>query len=636
VIKPPSVLCSTSLACQAAQTVPAASCILIVEKEIGGFAVDTFFKVMDFVVDGMLGAADKNKGGNAMLNNNNAGRLIVEADNGVVKIGKVTMAQVPATRAGSRFAAPAVQKINKKNRGAKRRGQREQKLSMGVPDFMRVLEKAKDNADIIGEVSIRSKLLDSFLKASHGDLVTFGRLHRETLEHDPLFYAHLARWYFEKGSIRDHHELFVAHLLSSPFPEHRTHGRVLMNYLRPYQVARVVRYCKEALNFTTRALKSAVTFYLRRREGNPLWFDEHVIRRRDVIKYLYATLHIKPDERAEKILFEERPPEDSRVLIAKQLERYASRPDEQARIILKHRIHYTAAMGAIKQFTPGILYALASVMTPQQVINNLKFFEKRGALNDRDTRQIIEEKLRYGAKESRVSDFKSLVALSKLNADSDLAKELMEITEKRIKSRGEIKVPTALFVDKSGSMEKCIEIGKLLATMCSSIATSDLHVYAFDTNSFEVKGAKSDFASWEKAFAPIKAGNATSIGAPFHRLMDEEVEQVVVISDGEENAPPRFRDMLNKYEMKHGRTVKVFFVKVSTVARTTFEASMEGTDFTVINFDGDYYNLPNVIPLLCSGNNFELVEEVLGARLYINDDLNNLPVQFDEQTFEVL
>jgi hypothetical protein len=599
--------------------------------------MDKFFKAVDFVVDNVLNTADRNRGGNgmAMTPGPTTRRVVAEADSGAVRIGNVLVAQVPSTMAGSRFAAPTAEKLKKKNRGARRRAQGGRKNAAVVPDFMQILDNARDNANNPAEMSVRSRLLDSFLRASHGDLVTFGRLHREALEHDPIFYAHLARWYFEKGSIRDHHELFVAHLLSSPFPEHRAHGTVLMNYLRPYQVARVVRYCKETLNFSTRALKSAVVFYLRRREDNPQWFDEHVIRRRDVIKYLYATLHIKPGERAEKILFEEKPPQDSRVLIAKQLEKYANRPDEQARLIIKNRIHYTAAMGAIKSFTPGILYALASVMTPQQVINNLKFFEKRGALNDRDTRTIIEEKLRYGAQESRVSDFKSLVALSKLNADANMAHELMEITQARIRNRGQIKVPTALFIDKSGSMEKCIEIGKLLATMCSSIATSELEVYAFDTNAFEIKAATKDFAGWDKAFAPIKAHNATAIGAPFHRI-GKETEQIVVISDGEENAPPRFRDMLDKYEKAHLKTLKVFFVKVGNNARTTFEASMEGKDFTVINFDGDYYNLPNVIPMLCSGSNFELIEEVLTTGLYTKDDLGALPVQFNEETFEVL
>jgi hypothetical protein len=543
---------------------------------------------------------------------------------------------IGGTKKGAPHTTPPFTRKKEKNGGARGKGKKAPKAKKQGPDFMSVIENSIANAAAAGETGVRSSLLDSFLKASHGDMETFGRLHLMALEKDPLFYGHCARWYNEKGSIRDHHELFAAHLLTSPFPEHREHGTVLLQYLRPYQVAKVVRYCKETLNFTTRALKSAVKFYLRRREENPLWFDEHVIRRRDVLKYLYATLHIKPGERAEKVLFQETPPTDSRVSIAGRLKSLSERPDDQARVILEHRIHYTACIGAIKHFTPAILYALAFVMTPQQVINNLKFFEKRGGLSHSETKTLIEEKLRHGQKESRVSDFKSMVALSRINASADLAKELLEITSTRIKNRGEIKIPTALFVDKSGSMERCIEIGKLLATMCSTIATSDLHVYAFDTNSFEIRGKGADFASWERAFAPIRANNATSIGAPFHRLMEKEVDQVVLITDGEENAPPKFRDMLDRYEKLHHKQVRVIMVKVSTSARTPLEEDMKDRDMMVIPFDGDYYNLPNVIPLLCSGNNFELVEEVLTMELYTKESLSSLPVQFNEETFEVL
>lgn len=543
----------------------------------------------------------------------------------------------PGSAVSPAYTSPPPTRKKVKNRGKKRRGMgMDRGKTENSAGILNILEQARVNAGGEKEAGIRQKLLNSFLRASHGDLATFGVIHREALARDPVFYAHIARWYFEKGTIRDHHELFVAHLLTSPFKEHRDHAKVLMQYLRPYQVGRVVKYSKEVLNYSTRALKTAVTLYLRRRENNPLWFDEHVIRRRDAMKYLYATLHIRPSQRASKVLFEDDPPQDSRVYIAKQLEKLVERPDEQARLILKHKIHYTAAMGTIKSFTPAILFALASVMTPQQVINNLKFFERRGALNDRDIRAVVEQKLKNGQKESRVQDFKSLVALSKLNADANLAGELMELTHKRLKDKGQIKVPTALFVDKSGSMEQCIEIGKLLASMCSTIATSDLYVYAFDTNSFEVKPKGNEFSCWERAFAPITANNATSIGAPFSRLMNREVDQIVIISDGEENSAPKFKDMLQKYEKLHNKTLKVFFVKVASNNETPLEKDMAEEAMTVINFNGDYYNLPNVIPMLCAGNSFEMVDEVLDCELYTEESLNHLPVQFDEETFEVL
>jgi hypothetical protein len=495
----------------------------------------------------------------------------------------------------------------------------------------------KDSHDKSSEENIRGKILDSFLKSSHGDLTTVSEIHKRAITNDPMFYGHLAGWYFEKGSVRDHRELFVIFLITSPYPEHREHGFILLQRMRRYQLARIVKYCKEVLHFTPRILTSAVRYYLKRREKNCLWFDECVIRDKKSLKYLYSTLHIKPDSRAEEILFKDNPPKDSRVYSVKELSKCKENPARQAELILNQKIHYTTAIGAIKYYTPAIIYALASVMTPQQVINNLKFFQERGALDDLSTRAVIEQKLNYGIKENRVNDFKSVVALSKINADSQMAENLTRITAERIKNRGKIKVPTAIFIDKSSSMQACIEIGKLLATMCSSIAEKDLYVYAFDSYAFKIKPNKNDFAGWEKAFAPIKASGCTSIGCPMRDLKNVEIEQILVISDGEENTDPYFRTALDTYEKTNKKSVRVVFLKVGRGHQTSFEESLKGREYMMIHFDGDYYNLPNVIPLLVSEDNYKLITEIMEFPLYTKkNDLENLPPGFNEETYEII
>lgn len=508
------------------------------------------------------------------------------------------------------------------------------------PDFMRIIaqatQKDRKEQDNNEEANIRVKLLNSFLQTSHGELTQFSRLHLDALEKDPIFYGHLSRWYFEKGSVRDHRELFVAHLLTSPYPEHRSCGIVLIQFLRVYQVERVIRYVREVLHYPTRSLKTAVRLYLQRRENQKEWFDESVIRNKHSLKKIYASLHIKPGERAERILFRNDPPSDSRVYALKLLQKNRNNPDIQARLILENHIHFTTAMGYIKIFTPSVLFALLSMMTPQQVINNMEFLRKRGAMNSITMRKVIEEKLKHGVNESRVNDFKTLAALSRFRADEDMAGKLLEMTNDRLRKKGRITVPTAIFVDKSGSMDSCIEIGKLLATMCSSISDSDLYVYAFDSFYFEVKNDGGGFQSWMNAFKRIRATGATAIGAPFKDLMDKrEVEQILVISDGEENCKPYFAEMLEKYESWTGKECRVIFLKVSE-KQTPLETSMKGREMTVIPFNGDYYSLPNVIPLLCSAGNFELVNEIMSRPLYERTDINSLPPGFDERTFEVL
>ena len=66
-------------------------------------------------------------------------------------------------------------------------------------------------------------------------------------------------------------------------------------------------------------MKTEITRYLREREADPEWFDGSVLVARKAMKRLYALLHIRPGERAQKILFEKDPPRDSRLYALRQL-----------------------------------------------------------------------------------------------------------------------------------------------------------------------------------------------------------------------------------------------------------------------------------------------------------------------------
>lgn len=501
-------------------------------------------------------------------------------------------------------------------------------------DLRPLVPTIEANARTTVEPSVRTRLLDSFLRCPHRDLAAFQQVHLHALQRDPLLYGHLARWYFTHGAVRDHQELFAAHLLTSPLPMHRDHGFVLLQTLRAYQVARVVRYCKTVLHFVPRSLGAAVRRFLRDREASAAWLDECVIRDRRSMKYLYASMHVRPGPRAEQIIFEDRPPADSRVAAVHQLARLADDPARQAELILQHRIHFTTALGTVKHFTPTVLYALVNVMTPQQVINHLQFLEKRGALTHPITREVVDARLKAAVSEGRVSDVKARVALAHIQPDPRLAEELLQITEQRLRNRGRLDVPTALLVDKSGSMQQCVEIGKLLAVLCSTIADSDLWVYAFDNVAFEVRSSAPTFAAWERAFAPIRADGATSVGAALVPLLSHRIEQIVIISDGEENSRPHFHEVLDDYEKHHGFRPRVVFVKVGHEVSTSLGDSVP--EMEIIAFNGDYYSLPNIVPLLCPATRHALLKEVLEMPLYTREDVATLPPRFNEETFDIL
>jgi hypothetical protein len=81
------------------------------------------------------------------------------------------------------------------------------------------------------EADVRLDILRSILRSPHGKVEDLANLHKSAQELDPLFYAHFAVWYQQKGEVRDHKHLFIARLLTSPEPmtEFRSVGRALFH-----------------------------------------------------------------------------------------------------------------------------------------------------------------------------------------------------------------------------------------------------------------------------------------------------------------------------------------------------------------------------------------------------------------------
>src|SRR6516225_6384773 len=220
------------------------------------------------------------------------------------------------------------------------------------------------------EQDLRLAILNSLLTTPHRELAQIHPIHQEIVAKDPRFYVRLAAWYADNGDVRDHKEMFIITLILSEFEGHRDVGLAMLRGLPPYEVVRVLDFIhgrkktkkvraeskqkgkrgkaaakaaepapiqKVVEDFglfrnPPRALKTEITRYLREREADPEWFDGSVLIARKAIKRLYALLHVKPGTRAQRILFEEDPPADSRLAALKKLAR-AKTPVEQARTI---------------------------------------------------------------------------------------------------------------------------------------------------------------------------------------------------------------------------------------------------------------------------------------------------------------
>ncbi|MBD2484742.1 hypothetical protein [Planktothrix sp. FACHB-1365] len=472
------------------------------------------------------------------------------------------------------------------------------------------------------ERDLRLEMLNSLLTTPHRKLEQVAEIHQLIVELDPIFYGHLAVWYQRNGDVRDHKEVFIAHLLTSNLTEHRDAGFMMVQEFPPYQVARMVDFMKQQRNKMPRSARTAVQRYLKVRESNPALFDRAALRGRKAMKHLYASLHIKPGERANAILFLDKPPVGSLAAILKQLAK-AESAAEQAQLIVEFKLPYTIAIGAIKQLTPTVLVAVINSMTPQEVINNLKSLKARGAMDHPEVKALIDTKLDEATKGARVAAYKAQVAADAADLDDDTVARLEKVTNEQVKRRGVITRPTALFVDKSGSMQNAIELGKRLAALISGITQADLFVYAFDDIPYPVTAQGQELTDWERAFQHIKAGGSTSIGCALEAMRKKRqiVDQIIIVTDEGENATPYFGEVYKTYCREFAIMPNVVIVRVGGYCNwLENQLKAQQAPVETFTFAGDYYSLPNLVPLLTRPSRLDLLLEILDTPLVLRTD----------------
>ena len=192
--------------------------------------------------------------------------------------------------------------------------------------------------------------------------------------------------------------------------------------------------------------------------------------------------------------------------------------------------------------------------------------------------------------------------------------KLEKIADTQVKAKGRINRPTALLIDKSGSMSLAIELGKRIGAMISAVCERELYVYAFDTIAYPIERGGDDIASWERALVGITAGGGTICGVSIEsmRLKRQYVEQIILVTDEGENTGPLFVPTLQKYRTDLNADPNVCIVRVprSTSGIET-QCRNAGINVDVLQFGGDYYALPNLIPLLSKPSKLELLMEIL-------------------------
>jgi len=320
-------------------------------------------------------------------------------------------------------------------------------------------------------------------------------------------------------------------------------------------------------------------------------------------------------------LFDQDPPEDSRVFQLKQIVKETD-PVKQAKMIVKHQIPYPIASSVIKKITPSVLVALIEVMSPQELLSNMGSLKKQGAFNNEKVKDLVKKKLGKAKKAKRVDVMKGKKAAETAGVSEDLKHELRDVTEKRLKAVT-IKRPTALLIDKSGSMQYAIELGKQVGSIICAGITAPFYCYAFDVNAYEINTNSDKLEDWERELQHIRAGGATAIGMPVEFMLrkDQRVEQFVIITDEQENNSPYFHESYKKYveQFNVKPDVVILYVKNRWESSGTLTKRCQQNEIAFdrieVPADLDYYSVPNILSILSRKSRIDLLMEIMDTPL---------------------
>lgn len=392
------------------------------------------------------------------------------------------------------------------------------------------------------------------------------------------------------------------------------------------------------------ALKSAIKEYLSYREQpeNQALMEGAVLRMKKYMRYLYARVNKLPmgDESSwlNQVLFHNKYTEGTRLYSLKKLSE-SSDPTEQAKLIMENKIPYPVAVSLVKTMTPSVILALVDAMTPQELLANMDSLNKNGANENKDIKALIEQKLKDSKnKKVRMDAMKGAFAAKNIkDIDENLSAIMTDITDAQLKRYGKITLKTAILIDKSGSMENAIEVAKevsaSVAQSCEDV--SNLHVYMFDSAPVKIQWSDADGditkkSSWDKKLSMFRASGGTDPSSVIRsmKLSKTEVDQILVITDEEENTSGKFAEAVSSYKNSMGSTPNVVIIRVGAGREyMTRSCKAIGIDVEVVECKNiDKVALPNIIQLLSGKSMFELIQEILAIPLPTRNSWNNKKV----------
>ncbi len=425
----------------------------------------------------------------------------------------------------------------------------------------------------------------------------------------------------EFNEIRDLGELGVAHLLMSPFGRHREAGRCLFQLLEPYRAARVAFHILDN-HSGNRQVGGAVEDYLRMLESADNRFDKAVLRNRGDLKRLYKAFHIAPNERAQAILFDDEPPEESAPWAVKALA-HADDPAEQARLIINYDIPHYVASSCVR-LTPATVVAMIDAMSPSEAVNARSWLERGNWLQDRRIKDLYLDKVGEAESDQRASATAMKHRASTRGQDTEVEQAIERGREAQVASGAKIERKTHLYVDVSASMETAIEVAKHVAAKIAPLAEEPMTMMAFRDYVADITPPSWDLGSLEQSMEMLSPGGRTTLGGALQKALQrgDVPDQVVYVTDQGENEPPALPNVYDQ-AIQWGADPQFVFINVgnTTTEKVSRQLADKGARVEVFHFDPDtdrpgwYAELDQFIPVMTGPGPLSLVDRIMDLDL---------------------
>lgn len=282
-----------------------------------------------------------------------------------------------------------------------------------------------------------------------------------------------------------------------------------------------------------------------------------------------ATAHPKPVDLKQQALFRYLRGQEANLSLIPQVEalEYLKRAKveaEQLYWIEAGRLPHEVVTGAIKP-TKLIWEVLMEQMPIFALLRHLNTLDRAGVLGDRYCLDRVVERLtdQRALAKSRILPFRFATAFRQVK-DEVIREALRSAVEYTFGSLPDLDGRTAIFLDISGSMNgEYLQIGSVFALALYKKTQGSSLFWLFDTTVEDAKPSRHD--SILSQAERIRARGGTDTGAPVRKLLAEKqhVDQIIIITDEQQNSSSPFYEALAKYRAKVNPNAKAFVIDIA-------------------------------------------------------------------------